>query len=224
MKLYTRSFTLRACPATAGRVRGVCPASLACQRQPRRAWHDPAPRASTRHFLIGHAAIKNARISPENNALHFSNRLKTAICSTRFSRVSAPPPRLIHRSSLITHNRLTRFLFNTNKTNRIIIPTRAPLKTKDKRFSIPHKSAYRGTGNPACALRFCIVPLRRDTSRQLSVCRASKQQQIPVRILDDEIPGAPRLLFQRLVKGNTSGPKLKKKQLDLFRCGDGHRY
>ena len=224
MKLYTRSFTLRACPATAGRVRGVCPASLACQRQPRRAWHDPAPRASTRHFLIGHAAIKNARISPENNALHFSNRLKTANCSARFSRLLRPAPRLTHRSSLISHNCLTPFLFNTNKTNRIIIPMRAPLKTKDKRFSIPHKSAYRGTGNPACALRFCIAPLRRDASRQLSVCRASKQQQIPVRILDDEIPGAPGLLFQRLVKGNTSGPKLKKKQLDLFRCGDGHRY
>ena len=30
-----------------------------------------------------------------------------------------------------------------------------------------------------------------------------------IRILDDEILGAPRLLFQRLVKGNTSGLKLK---------------
>jgi hypothetical protein len=41
----------------------------------------------TRHFLIGRTAIRNARNSPENNALHFSNRLKTAICSARFSRV-----------------------------------------------------------------------------------------------------------------------------------------
>jgi hypothetical protein len=46
----------------------------------------PAP-LSTRHFLIGCAAIKNARNSPENNALRFSNRLKTANCSARFSRV-----------------------------------------------------------------------------------------------------------------------------------------
>jgi len=46
----------------------------------------PAP-LSTRHFLIGHAAIKNARNSPENNALNFSNRLKTAIRSARFSQV-----------------------------------------------------------------------------------------------------------------------------------------
>jgi hypothetical protein len=45
------------------------------------------PPLPSHHFLIGHAAIKNARNSPENNALHFSNRLKTAICSARFSRV-----------------------------------------------------------------------------------------------------------------------------------------
>jgi hypothetical protein len=44
----------------------------------------------TRQFLIGHAAIKNARNSPENNALYFSNRLKTAICSARFSQVLRP--------------------------------------------------------------------------------------------------------------------------------------
>jgi hypothetical protein len=41
----------------------------------------------TRQFLIGCAAIKNTRNSPEYNALHFSNRLKTAICSARFSQV-----------------------------------------------------------------------------------------------------------------------------------------
>jgi seryl-tRNA synthetase len=46
----------------------------------------PAP-LSSRQFLIGHAAIKNARNSPENNALNFSNRLKKAICSARFSQV-----------------------------------------------------------------------------------------------------------------------------------------
>jgi hypothetical protein len=45
---------------------------------------------------------------------------------------------------------------------------------------------------------------------RLLVCRSSKQQEIPIRILDDEIIGGPRLLFQRLGKGNTSGLKLKK--------------
>ena len=44
----------------------------------------------------------------------------------------------------------------------------------------------------------------------LSVGGSSKQQQIPIRIFDDEIFGAPRLLFQSLVKGNASGLKLKK--------------
>jgi hypothetical protein len=54
------------------------------------------------------------------------------------------------------------------------------------------------------------------------VCRSSEQEQIPIVILDDEILGAPRLPFQRLLKDNTSGPKLKKKQLDLRRRGDSH--
>src|SRR6516165_4977643 len=56
------------------------------------------------------------------------------------------------------------------------------------------------------------------------VCRSSKQQQIAIRILDDEIPGAPRLLFQLLVKGNTCGLKFEKQQLDLIRCSDSHGY
>jgi hypothetical protein len=66
----------------------------------------PAP-LSTRQFLIGHAAIKNARNSPENNALHFSNRLKTAICSARFSQVLRPQnhdsPVARHGSRFTTH-------------------------------------------------------------------------------------------------------------------------
>jgi hypothetical protein len=53
---------------------------------------------------------------------------------------------------------------------------------------------------------------------------SSKQKQIPIRILDDDILGAPRMHVQRLVKVNSSGPKLKKQQLDLVRCSDGHRY
>ena len=71
----------------------------------------PAP-LPTRHFLIGHSAIKNARNSPENNALHFSNRLKTANCSARFSRVLRPQNHdspvaghesRIHHSPITTH-------------------------------------------------------------------------------------------------------------------------
>src|SRR6267143_2556800 len=58
----------------------------------------------------------------------------------------------------------------------------------------------------------------------LLVCGPGKQQQISIRIFDDEILGAPRLLFQCLAQGNTSRLKLKKQQLDLVRCSDGHRY
>jgi hypothetical protein len=68
------------------------------------------------------------------------------------------------------------------------------------------------------------MPDQHTSAWQLLVCGSSKQQQIPIRILDDEILGAPRLPFQRPVKGNTSGLKLKKQQLDLVRCSDGHRY
>jgi hypothetical protein len=66
-----------------------------------------------------------------------------------------------------------------------------------------------------------------DTSNVLGlvvlVGGSGKQQQIPIRILDDEILGAPGLLLQLLVKGNISGLKLKKQQLDLFGRSDGHR-
>ena len=48
------------------------------------------------------------------------------------------------------------------------------------------------------------------SASRLLVCGSSKQQQIPIRIFDDKIPGAPRLLLQFLAKGNASGLKLKK--------------
>ena len=71
---------------------------------------------SARDFLIGSAAIKNARNSPENNALHFSNRLKTANCSARFSDVSRPQnhdsPVTHHASRFTNHqSRLTNHAF-----------------------------------------------------------------------------------------------------------------
>jgi predicted enzyme related to lactoylglutathione lyase len=66
-----------------------------------------------------------------------------------FSGVSAAPPRLIHHKSPITHRRLTPFLFSTNKPHRIITPMRAPLKTKDKQFSIQYKLTVGSIGLPA---------------------------------------------------------------------------
>ncbi len=61
-----------------------------------------------------------------------------------------------------------------------------------------------------------------DTSRcWLLICWSGKQQEIAIRIFDDEIFAAPRLLFQCLMKGNASRLKFKKQQLDLVGCGDG---
>jgi hypothetical protein len=132
----------------------------------------------TRHFLIGHAAIKNARNSPENNALDFSNRLKTAICSARFSHVLRSrnhqsriaehvSPSTNHQSPLTNHA----FLFNTNKPHRITILMRPLLKTKEKQFSIQYKFALRDIGLPTEAAT--SLPLRPEPNRFLRRSRAS---------------------------------------------------
>jgi hypothetical protein len=62
-----------------------------------------APPLFTRHFLIGRAPIKNARKSPENNALNFSNRLKTPCFSARFSHaLRSTNPEVTHHASRFT--------------------------------------------------------------------------------------------------------------------------
>jgi len=72
-----------------------------------------------------------------------------------FSAIPAPGPR-----HLTNHNpRIAPFLFDTNKANKIIILTRALMKTKEKQFSIRYKFALRSIGNPARALRSCIGAL-----------------------------------------------------------------
>ena len=68
------------------------------------------------------------------------NKQQRPILIASFSAISAPPPRLIHRSSPITCPSLTSFLFRTNKPNKITIPLRPLLKTKEKHFSIQYKS------------------------------------------------------------------------------------
>ena len=79
-------------------------------------------------------------------------------------------PLFTHHSSLITrhcltHHRLTSFLFDTNKPHKIIILASLPMKTKEKQFSIRYKWSLRGTGNPACALRFSVRDLRRHPQK-----------------------------------------------------------
>ena len=83
-----------------------------------------------------------------------------------FSAVSAPAPHLTNHDSRIGPP----FLFDTNKPHKIIILTRAPLKTKEKRFSIRYKYASRGTGLPAAVGKFaCLTQagLCHTTSRVL---------------------------------------------------------
>jgi len=149
----------------------------------------PAP-LSTRQFLIGHAAIRNARNSPENNALDFSNRLKTANCSARFSPVlrsrnhqsriaGHASPSANHQSLLTNHA----FLFNTNKPHRSTILMRPLLKTKEKQFSIQYKSALRDIGLPTEAAP--SLSLRPELNRFLRRSRANYLKiEIPFEVND----------------------------------------
>jgi len=66
-----------------------------------------------------------------------------------------------------------------------------------------HVSKGRDTGCP------CIMGSQMWAMRVL-VCGAGKQQQIAIGIFDDEIPGAPGLLFQRLEEADSSALKFQK--------------
>jgi len=97
---------------------------------------------------------------------------------------------------------------------RVLDKSISPMQsTFDCRFPQHRRGHRRASGMQIPGLRASIrlyMPDQHTSASHLLVCRSSKQQQIPIRILYDEIPGPPRLLFQRLVKGNTSGLKLKK--------------
>src|SRR5271165_2339651 len=65
-----------------------------------------------------------------------------------FSAISAPARRGGPVLRLSNHDSpIASFLFDTNKAHRIIIPMRAPLKTKEKQFSIRYKFAARNSGS-----------------------------------------------------------------------------
>src|SRR5580700_2454868 len=93
----------------------------------------PAPH-STLRFLIASRQILKIKITR-------SQQTRKHFLIASFSAISAPAcrggpaPHLTHHSSLITRHCPTPFLFNTNKTHRIIVLVRALLKTKEKRFS-----------------------------------------------------------------------------------------
>jgi hypothetical protein len=90
------------------------------------------PPLPTHHFLILRG-INTARNSPETNALNFSNRLKTANCSARFSRVLRPQnhesPVAGHGSRFTTHRSLL--------TNHVfLIASRPNIKNRRKSLKI----------------------------------------------------------------------------------------
>jgi hypothetical protein len=123
----------------------------------------PAP-LPTRHFLIGHSAIRNARNSPENNALHFSYRLKTAICSARFSRVLRSR---IHHSP-VTHH-VSRFT-----THQSLLINQAFLIASSQILKIALTPSQQ-TRNHFLIAGFSVIsaPARRAIPRRTSLITAS---------------------------------------------------
>ena len=75
------------------------------------------------------------------------NKQQRPVLIASFSGVSAPAP----HTATNHDSRVARFLFGTNKAHKIIILATAPMKTKEKQFSIRYKFASRGTGLPAAA-------------------------------------------------------------------------
>jgi|SRR5580658_2273699 hypothetical protein len=88
--------------------------------------------------------------------------------------------------------------------NSAVLRLRKPLP--DRACAGSHETIF----DPEGARFRAFSCVQRTSAQQLLICGASEQQQIPVRILDDEILCAPGLFFQRLVKDNPGGLKLKK--------------
>jgi hypothetical protein len=87
-------------------------------------------------FLIATQILNIELTRTQQTRKHF-------LVTTKFD-FSAPAPRL-----KIHNRRSESFLFDTNKAHKIIIVMRAPMKTKEKQFSIRYKFASRDIGNVA---------------------------------------------------------------------------
>ena len=101
------------------------------------------------------------------------------------ARRGGPAPHPANHLSLITRHCLTSFLFDTNKAHRIMIPMRAPLKTKEKQFSIQYKFAHCGTATVACPERTRRVCALRSWVRALrypeqNKCAQARLPMLPV--------------------------------------------
>jgi glucokinase len=101
---------------------------------------------TNRAFLIASRQILKIRLTR-------SQQTRKLFLVASFSAISTPAPRPTHHSSIITHHCLTSFLFDTNKTHKIIILVRALMKTKENQFSTRYKFAVASIGNPTCPER-----------------------------------------------------------------------
>jgi hypothetical protein len=95
-------------------------------------------------LLTNHAFLIATRPELEIELTHSQQTRKLFLIAT-FSAISAPAPHLANHDPRIGPP----FLFDTNKPHKIIILTRTPLKTKEKRFSIRYKFALGSIGLPA---------------------------------------------------------------------------
>src|SRR5271163_735460 len=144
------------------------------------AGHASAPRAITppspRRAKISHhqlvsvlpATFNRHKLQLESSV---TSRKQTTAPNSYRHKISPNPAPAFRAPAVTTYKSpLTPFLFDTNKTHRIIIPLRALLKTKEKQFSIRYKFA-RGTATLGCALRFQIVAPR-NHSNQIKCAQA----------------------------------------------------
>jgi seryl-tRNA synthetase len=110
-------------------------------------------------FLIASRPLLEIELTP-------SQQKRKHFLIASFSGISAPTPDVTNR-----HSRTESFLFDTNKTPRIIILIRTLMKTKEKRFSNRNNFAVGGTANLACAL-WLWVGLSQHRSKQIKCAQA----------------------------------------------------
>ena len=148
------SFTLRACLWQGRRAHphATTPSSSHRSKISHPQLVSVLPAISNRHNLQLESSVTSRKQTTAPN----SNQHK--FCPNSAPALRAP--------AVTTHQSpITPFLFDTNKTHRIIIPPRPLLKTKEKQFSIRYKFAVGSIGNLACAPRFCIGALRNQSNQ-----------------------------------------------------------
>jgi seryl-tRNA synthetase len=128
----------------------------------------PAP-LSTRYFLIDDTAIRNARNSPENNALNFSNRLRNACFGARIAPHNSPVT--AQRSAIASpHPHSPQFLIATQ----ILDIERTPSQQTRKHFLI---ATFFGNLAPAPRLHNHLSGFPIATDRIQKICNLLKTKE-----------------------------------------------